>query len=454
MALAGRKDPKVEGGRVVVAPINPQDNLSGIVQREPVAVPRPDHSALIDSEYIPAQHILNQVDGTPTTVDYYSQILGQDDIAKPLQLGVSKSSQKYHEIKGFIFRITSGLSPSQDGQTKEWSAEGTGNITYGIIPKYGDVIVMDTGEGQLGMLTITSEVKTSYTKNGVYEANFKVQNRNTPDYQSDWYEQLQKKVVKTSIFDPELLELLDNPFLSQEDYLAFHGIVESMEELREYYIPKFWVPNTLGYRIPMVDDIVYDGWHSEFCRKIGFYDKLRDITLYRNGPLSNDSIATIWDCLISMNMRHFDRLKKHFGMVGTHLMRVLPVLRGVGYSPFDFTVYPTGKLGMVEDSYDRFDPEPFVLQQVEFDYVNAPSYTPIDQNVSYVLSEAFYGKDSENMSTFERAVYTMLSGKFVDINVVIDLYKEYYTLRTFEQFYYGPILYVLMNYVRRNPQWS
>lgn len=454
MALAGRKDPKVEGGRVVTAPINPQDNLSGVVQREPVAVPRPERSSLIDSQYIPAQHILNQVDGTPTPIDYYSQVLGQDDIAKPLQLGVSKSAQKYHLIKDFIFRITSGLVPSQDGQSKEWSAEGTGNVTYGIIPKYGDVIVMDTGEGQLGMLTITTDVKTSYTKNGLYEVTFKLQDRNTPDYRPDWYEQLNKKVVATSIFDPELLELLDNPFLSEEDFVAFKGIDESMEELREYFIPRFWVPNVLGYRIPFTDDSIYDGWHAEFCRKIGLFDKQRGVTLYQNGPMSNDTIATLWDCLLSMNLRHFDRTKQLFGIVPVHLMRKWPVLRGVGYSPYDFTIYPIGKMGMVEDTFDKFDPEPFSAHVTPFDYVNAPSYIPIDINVSYVLSRAFYERDTEAMSSFERAVFTMLSGKFVDNKAVTQFYKEYYNLRTLEQYYYGPILYVLLNYVKRNPQWE
>lgn len=54
MALAGRKDPVVQGGRIVTAPINPQDSLDGVVQREPVVVPRPERSEIVDSEYLPA----------------------------------------------------------------------------------------------------------------------------------------------------------------------------------------------------------------------------------------------------------------------------------------------------------------------------------------------------------------------------------------------------------------
>ena len=48
----------------------------------------------------------------------------------------------------------------------------------------------------------------------------------------------------------------------------------------------------------------------------------------------------------------------------------------------------------------------------------------------------------------------MLRNEYVNIKYVSQFYKEYFNLRKYEQFYYGPILYVLMNYVRRNPQWK
>ena len=78
----------------------------------------------------------------------------------------------------------------------------------------------------------------------------------------------------------------------------------------------------------------------------------------------------------------------------------------------------------------------------------------MDVDGFYVLSEAFYNASNEEMCSFERAVYAMLCGEYVNIKYVSQFYKEFFNLRKYEQFYYGPILYVLMNYVKRNPQWK
>ena len=455
MALAGRKDQVVQGGRIVTAPINPQDSLDGVVQREPVVVPRPERSEIVDSEYLPAQHIINQVEGTPVTVNYYRQLLGADDATKPLQLGTTKALQKYSKIRNAVVRITSGFNPTQDEESKEWDATGSGTIQHDMRPNENDMMVMDTGEGQIGLVVITKVTKAAYTKKAAYDFEFKLIDRLDPDRQtSKWIDNLESKVVSTYVFDESLLELLDNPFLTEEDHLAFTEIVEAREALKDYYIPQFWMKSVNGYLPPLQFETLYDGFHAKFCRQVGLYDIRRDITLLNNGPLDYNTVHTLWDAISDMNTRQWNNLIKKFGEVPARLMRKYPVLRGVGYSLYSYTLYPLEDIGIEDDVYDGFAPSPLQLRPEPFVPEMVPSYKPVDVDGFYVFSEAFYAASNEEMCSFERAVYAMLRNEYVNIKYVSQFYKEYFNLRKYEQFYYGPILYVLMNYVRRNPQWK
>lgn len=454
MALAGRKGVTVQGGRIVTAPTNPQDSIDGVVSREVTATPRPERSNLVDSNYIPAQHLLNQVDGTPTIVDYFRQLLGADDAAKPLQLSTSKAIQKYSRIKNFIVRITTGMDPKQDPETKEWEATGSGLLQNGIRPNEGDMILLDAGEGFLGLVAVTRVEKAAYTQKAVYEFDFKLIDRLDPNRSgSKWIDNLESKVVSTYIFDDSLLEMMDNPFLTEEDHLAFKEIGECIETLKEYYIPQFWMRSVGGYLPPLLTSVTYDGFHSRFCRQIGLYDVHRDISLYNNGPLDYNTIYTIWDCITDMSDRKFFTLVRKFGEVPVGLMRKYPVLRGVGYSHYDYTLYPLDDIPVEDDNYQGYAPTTPVLRNEPFVPDLAPSYKAVDCDAFYVFSEAFYEGLTTEMSSFERAVHAMLIGEYVDIKVVNQFYHEYLKLRKYEQFYYGPVLMVLMKYVKRNPQW-
>jgi hypothetical protein len=454
MALAVRKAVSTEGGRLVTAPVNPQESLDGIIQREPVVAPKPTRTAIVDSDYLPAQHIINQTEGTPTSVDYYHQILGVDDPAKPLQLGSVTANQKYHLIQQYLIRITSALTQEQDQETLAWSVTGSGTIQYGIVPNVGDMFIMDTAERCLGLLTLTSVKKLAYTKNAVYDVEFVLVDRLNVDVtENEFMQELAKRVVKRSVFDPTLLELLDNPIVSESDYEAFNSVIEAANTIKAGFINKFWVPSVQGYVVPTLNDITYDGWHSKFCRAIGFFDNRRQITLLQNGPLPYDNITTLYD-LLTKRTTDFTEIKSQFGVVATKSLRKYPVLRGVGFSLYDYTVYPKDFTGSEEPTYGIYAVETPTTHAGEFDYTNAPLYTAVASNGFYVLSRAFYEGTELMMSTFENCVYKMVKGVAVDIEVVIELYKQYKYLRTYDQFYYGPILYCLLLNAKRNPVWK
>lgn len=63
---------------------------------------------------------------------------------------------------------------------------------------------------------------------------------------------------------------------------------------------------------------------------------------------------------------------------------------------------------------------------------------------TYVLSRKFYTGDLQNMTMFEKEVYKYIQGKQLDINILMDFYKEFPSWPTEEKYYKLPILVVML----------
>ena len=63
---------------------------------------------------------------------------------------------------------------------------------------------------------------------------------------------------------------------------------------------------------------------------------------------------------------------------------------------------------------------------------------------TYVLGRKFYTGDLQNMTMFEKEVYKYIQGKQLDINILMDFYKEFPSWSTEEKYYKLPILTVML----------
>lgn len=63
---------------------------------------------------------------------------------------------------------------------------------------------------------------------------------------------------------------------------------------------------------------------------------------------------------------------------------------------------------------------------------------------TYVLGRKFYTGDLQNMTMFEKEVYKYIQGKQLDINILMDFYKEFPSWSTEEKYYKLPILVVML----------
>lgn len=447
MAIAGQLPNKPpQGDRILTVSHNPQE-LDPVVENAPIAVTRPDRNALIDSNYVPAQNLVSHIEGAPWTCNYYRQVLGKDNTAKPLQVGTSAAHQQYDLYRNYILRVNSAITMNQDSDTKEFSAVGEASMFYGLIPNVGDMFVADAGGGELGMFTLTEVERMSYMKQACYRVNFQLVCRG----EDPRFEVLDSRINRQFIFDVELLELMDNPFLSLEDHLKFEGLAEQAERISRHFKNKFWSAQVNTLKVPQQTGLLYDGFHTEFCRYIGLENPLETLRVHQLGGLPYDGVTTLWEAFKELSAHSLMLAHRRFGVILTNMFVNYPVLRGIYYTQFEEVLYPYGDFGNDDPGIlkatgryiDRLPPEATADK----------NFYAIDYDDAYVLSHAFYDEDPTKMSEFERLLYDMLCQKAVPVDKVAEVATSYFKLAPLEQFYYAPLLMVLINYCKRNPQW-
>lgn len=453
MAIAGSKyNPPAPGGLFTLTPTNPQDNLPGIVEHQPVIDPKPERVSVVDTQYTPATHLLAHVEGSNWTVIYYKQQLGIGDEMKPLQVGTSPAHQQYQRIEGFIFKVNSPLAQSQDQETKEFQVSGESTMFYGLIPNIGDMFLADVGDGRTGLFAITESERMSYSKDACYRIAYVMVGYNNVTYQSD----LDLKTTSKVIFDLTLLELLENPFVVENDYHKLVRLKQLDQRLRKYMVERYWSPDMQTYKVPQQFTQVFDGYHANFCRTIGLMDVSRPIRIYHNGLMRYDAVTTVWSCLYEMSADSLPYCHRTFSNAPAALFKDKPVQRGIAFSPFVETIYPSGNFYTDDPCAVLYDGEwpALACEPLMINYmptlVDRPYFYPVGGDGNYVFSQAFYDCQSENMSVLERLVFNMLSGVSVVPDELILLCNYLPKLRPIDQFYYIPVLLVLINFTRRN----
>lgn len=439
-------------------PNNPQD-LSDVVENKPVITQVSTRRSVVDSEYMPTSHLIIHSSGDKWRVDYYRRLAGLDDVLQPLSSGMSATEQQYELIKDAYLHVESPLTTSQDNTTKEFSVTGEGSLTHGITPNYGDMFVADIGNGSMGLFTITTSLLTSYSKGAAYTLEWVL----VDDISNGTYqEQLDQKTVRTLHYVEELVELYDSPFMTESAYATYVDLHEQDHRLIKNFQHRFWSSEVQSLRIPGQDLKGYDGWHAAFCRDIGLVNNRYPVQLYNLGRIKDSDITTLWRLFSDMDDYRFPLLHTAFCL---HSVKSLPgkhVTRSVAWSPFDLALVPTGDVETADGVVSFYDDEmSFDIPPVSKMPVSLPTDlqkrfnlppAPLFKNATispYVLSQAFYDKDMDNVSILELMALRLIKGDVVPPEVVSVLASELFTENAISVYYYTPIILVLIHYCKR-----
>lgn len=453
MAISGAKKTDADVGTAI--PESEEINLSGLKETSPIAVPNPERSALVDTKYLPVDKLKAHVEGSDwKTKQYHHQVLGTADEPKPLDLDLPASHQNYRTIKGLILKVTDPLEYDQDPETMVSEYVGAATIFYNLTPIKNDMFVAKIGDGQYGVFTITEVDRFSITKQSAFSIKYRMVN-----YYDDVYaEALEEKTIERLVYTPELEDILTSPFLTEEAHARYMSLDEYRFSITQRISIRMYDNRVSGAPIPDQDVITGDPYHTRFCNMLGLpKEHNKPFTLYHCADLDYEQVFSIWDYLYERNAGgHLEVIPK-FISISTQQFITLPNAMSIAYSGYARVLYPHmdyfNKTKLVPLDYKLDFPERTAYsktlpERLTDDFTKTlPMYHLIDIDDYYVLSKAFYETILADRSILEHLIVLMLENKSVSPEIVLALCDAWTKLDNIEQYYYGPMLILLIHYV-------
>ena len=96
-------------------------------------------STLVDTKYVPMTSLVTFIEGSSYTVNYYSQVLGQDTALYSHDPGQSRLYEQYKKINQLEIKLDGPLSVNQDDDSKRFAVTGSATMHSLVIPNHGAV---------------------------------------------------------------------------------------------------------------------------------------------------------------------------------------------------------------------------------------------------------------------------------------------------------------------------
>ena len=450
----------------------------------PVEIYHPEHkTTVVDTRYTPKAALLTSIEGRPWKVNYYSQVINEDDEVTGQSQSMDPIYQEYRLINNMILKVTSPLTMTQSKPNNTLELRGTSNAYPFLRPNSGDMFVADIGDGRSGIFKVNSVERKSIFKETTYQLEYAL-----IDYATDGVENrladLNRKVVKRLYFRRDFLEHGQHPYIEEEDYAILKNAEGNYHRLTNDYFHMFCNEKYKTFIIPEQEFVIYDHFFTKEIMRwfsVNDYTNLQRMNVMNcdDEPVINKGMS-LWTVIAEQNPHLLKRCSEKMGLINRYWFTCDPLLEGIRFSPIDYVVYPYSPDTEIFDIADRVKNGIPPLSDIQIRSLSAleapqnddgetddeegtkdeetieepfkPSVMihPVTIDDYYVLSEAFYKQDHEKQSLLEVCLWNYLQKEpnaYHDIALLIQDVENWGSL---EKFYYYPILLVLVNTIIRD----
>ncbi len=444
--------------------VEPSDLVEQIEQPAPVQIAAPQYRGVtVDTRYVPQSSLLTHIEGSSWTVNYYSQVLGEDNAVEGQNVTRQAIYQQYRLIRGFELKVTQPLQSTQDETSKSMTMTGGANVYPFVVPNVGDMFIADVGDGREGVFKITRSERRSIFKETAYAIEYVWIDYSTPQRRND----LGAKTVQTLYYVRDFLMHGQNPLLVESDYKLAQELAERYHEMADVYFNAFTSDEFRTLILPAQVGPTYDHFLVQAVKShFSTWDakQLRHLrTLNCAGDNAMRSL-TVWDILSQRKPRLLKGCARRMGLVGARQIGSPkdPMMEGIYWSGISYVLYPkdpsinvnleetvpravTLDEGLV-DSPSRITNLSELLGETDLaglPYPSAPLVHAVLGDDHYVFSQAFYDK-SEGQSKLEMAVHDYLEHRNISPKLLLALCDTYHAWGGLERFYYMPIVLLLI----------
>jgi hypothetical protein len=414
----------------------------------------------IDTRYIPTTDLLTHIEGSSWTVDYYSQILDQDNgisgqaVNKPAQL------QQYRRIRRMELKVTQSLTASQDAASKKMSYKGSANVYPVLIPNQGDMFIAQVDDGRMGIFTITSSERKSFYKDSVFAIEYEMVDYAEPERLLD----LETKSVQTLEFVRDYLQAGQNPLVEKDEWQQISKLHSRYESMLSTYTKQFMSKEFMTIIAPGQPYPTYDAWLVRALTEMFESTDTPELLRMRQLDCDDDpsmACTQLWNVLLHKDPQLLKFANKRAGLVWVNRFTRNPMLNGIRWSGINLVVYPSNVELTVDQALNGITPiteaslQPVPSRNGSLEdliansslqglpYTSAPLINPVLIDDYYVLSQAFY-ENTTGQSKLELAVRDYLEDRAINKDLLLAFCDTYHGWGGLERFYYTPIVLMLI----------
>ena len=441
-----------------------QDNTHTYKPNLPKIQPKDYKGINVDAREIPRNKLLSYIEGSPWTVEYFSQVLGNDSDLKEFDIEQDKLYQQYIKYNKLEIRVDSPIDSNIDQDNSLTTIEGSANIYPPLIPNVGDAFIADVGLGRVGLYSVTQVERKTFNRESVYSINYTC--IAFEDVEPEKFKNIRNKVIREYYFNKDRLIDGGLPVLTKTEDEEYTYLKNIEPELIEYYYNNFFEKDIGAYCVPKAPKYTYDHFINVFISKLVDNANI-EFTLYSTiKNIENDQYLKqhqIYSVLLKRDHTLLSRCNRYMGVCTTNSFSWDSTLQSLRYSKVAYIVYPMSPdTTSLQTSVNRVRQAHFTT----FKELSSPSTSlealisdsdltkdfnlikPINIDKAYVFSDEFYN-GSKDMSVLEEVTYTYLKREAPNISKIVNLCKSYRNWGRLEQFFYIPVLLIVVRAAKR-----
>ena len=372
------------------------------------------------------RHVINQIDGSSWVVNYYSTVLGKDDVLVNSQDTIDPTIKQYIKILKYELRVIEPLTPSIDDTTGVTTVIGGANCYSSFTPVVGDVFIatVSTGVKAIFEVVATPQRSTMYD-DSLWKINYAlVEYLNLENL-----ELLNSYVVGELIFDVTRLGTNLNPLITKSENNRVAQKEEIEKELVSYFYSNYFDKGFNTFFVPdELNRMVYDShmvefWNKLMVNKFGSYPTEYSVDF---GSIKQPYV-TVLDAIITQDKTLVKSCIVHLHEENSAFITNIPFnVPAARLSGIDYIIKPRIMNG----------------KATRFDDITSPTPLP------YIFTLSFYG-GLNDLPPIEVAVRNLLDKQVLNYNDVYKIYVEVMGLTDERRkFYFIPILLCLLKVVR------
>jgi hypothetical protein len=417
--------------------------------------------------------VLKYPEGYPWTVDYYGQIINENNTLNTFDPNIPNLVNPYYKIKQLILQVTTPLNSSYDSATGVTTITGAAITPYKITPNPGDVFLAKVDTAEDAIFIITSVNRKTYRKDTLYEITYTLS-----FYKSSnplWMDNLEARVQDVYYFNPDTNYFNRDHLITPETKEAQDRLKALVHTSKSYYFSKFFDTETSTLVVPGQEYKLYDH------RLIKFILKTNDVLehpnlskMYVNNAYDNYYMnqESILDLLFRRDLTYLPLIAKQHKFISTSYFRNIPKLNNLLSIGIHYCLYPidankktqyNNRPYYLEDTDDTVNPyttynhtvdnnNNFILSNIPVTTLTGTKNTihEVFLNNYYIVSENFYNyvndqsaTNANNISFIELMIYKYLKKEAITSKDLYFCIKSYQLWDDITQFYLLPVLWYL-----------